>query len=101
MWRPGEDLLAGSAVDNGDTVLVGEIDENAICVGINLKPFGVSFQLYSANLAPRCRVDYREGASAIADDDPARFGVDANIVGVRAERDCFCGGEVHAVEYVH
>ena len=82
----GRNLLAGAGVDNRDLPGVRHVHEDAGARLVELEALRMALERHVGGL-PACWIDPREGALAVADHDAVAPRIDADVVGIVAERD--------------
>ena len=94
-------LLARRDIDRRDLARIGHIDENPTAIGGKTEALGMRLERNVEHLAVARRVDRGKRAAAIADPDAIMRLVDADIVGVVAERDAAARREIRAAIKLH
>ncbi|MDQ2802898.1 MAG: hypothetical protein M3Y41_09520 [Pseudomonadota bacterium] len=92
------------AVDNvhhGDLASIRHVYKRSAAVRVDLKAFGVGEKPDVRNLRSCGRIDHRKTAAAVADDHVAGPGIDADVIGVIAQRDRAHRSQILRPEHAH
>ncbi len=75
-YRPFSDLLLRDAIDDGDNMRIGHVDEDLAGIRVDLEGFGVRLQRDVTNLAAGRRIDNGEAPAAVSNEDPVRRSIE-------------------------
>ena len=88
-------------VDDLDVAGIRHIDKNLGSSLVDLEALRMAFEADVSGLGPRCRIDNRKRALAVADEHAAALRIHPHIVGIIAELDTPDRSQIIAAQHVH